>query len=176
MPPVGFQPGVEKSLWWKVALHLDETQIALANASAHNVDDPRLINALYDKLREGQGILLEILTVKGFMPNGTNGRHDVPPPVMSEPAVPEQMITDAEIIDDAPPPAAGGYTEGYAAQGSADPGPIVGYSSQATTEPPAVSAEPVAAEPEASAEAQPLVPPDSQLPQQTAVAAGERAE
>src|SRR5574342_799606 len=108
MPPVGFQPGAEKQWWWKVALHLDEAQIALANAVAHNVDDARLPNTLYDKLREGQGVLLQIVAAKGLMPNGANGASAAPSSVMSEPAVPEHMITDAEIVDGPAAP----YTEG----------------------------------------------------------------
>lgn len=82
--------------WWKAALHLDEAQRALANAMAHNVDDPRPIHALYDRLREGQAILLEIFRAKGLLPgsgmsNGT-GTVEVPMPGMPEPEMPELAV------------------------------------------------------------------------------------
>ena len=83
MTQPGYQAGNEPMLWWKVALHLDEAQLALANAMAHNVDDPRPIHALYDRLREGQAILLDIFRAKGLLPGSTNGA-EVP---MSGPSV-----------------------------------------------------------------------------------------
>src|SRR5680860_463824 len=64
----GYQEGGELMSWWKVAMHLDEAQLAFANAMAHNVDDPRLAHALYDRLREGQAILLEIFRAKRLLP------------------------------------------------------------------------------------------------------------
>lgn len=135
MAPVGFQEGTEKLWWWKVAFHLDEAQIALANATAHNVDDPRMQQTLYDRLREGQGVLLQILAAKGLIPRATNGVHNAPPPVMSEPAVPEQMILDAEIVDEPPTPSEDGHAEGHSAQATAETVPIVGYTVEATVEP-----------------------------------------
>jgi len=65
---------------WKVALHLDEAQLALASALAHNVEDPGLIHGLYDRLREGQAILLEILRVKGLIPGSISGAAEAPLP------------------------------------------------------------------------------------------------
>jgi hypothetical protein len=108
MTQVGYQEGREKMWWWKVALHLDEAQLALANALAHNLDDQTPIFALQEKLRESQVILLDIFRAKGLLPSTTspNGKIEVPVPtvpVMSEPAVPHQMIVDAEILDEAPP-------------------------------------------------------------------------
>jgi len=78
----GYQEGSEPMLWWKVARHLDAAQLALANAMAHNVDDPRPMQALYDRLREGQAILLEIFHAKGLLPGSSNGKAAAPPPGM----------------------------------------------------------------------------------------------
>ena len=80
----GYQQGSEPMWWWKVAQHLDEAQLAFANAMAHNVDDPRLMQALYDRLRDGQAILLEIFRAKGLIPGATNGTAGGPMP--GEPA------------------------------------------------------------------------------------------
>lgn len=110
MSPVGYQEGSEKMWWWKVAMHLDEAQQALANAMAHNLDDPRPVLALQDRLREGQTILLDIFRAKNLLPAVPNGSADgkieeaipvEPVPVMSGPAVPDHMIVDAELIDEA---------------------------------------------------------------------------
>lgn len=120
MAPVGYQEGSEKMWWWKVAMHIDEAQQALSNAMAHNLDDQKPVFALQDRLREGQAILLDIFSAKGLLPvapNGQNGQHGSangkieeaipvePLPVMSEPAVPEHMIVDAELVSDDPAPA-----------------------------------------------------------------------
>jgi hypothetical protein len=67
----GFNPDDERAWWWKVAKHLDAAQLALVNAIAHNVDDPRPLQALQATLRESTTILLHILGAKGLMP-GTN--------------------------------------------------------------------------------------------------------
>lgn len=84
MTQPGYNAGNEPMWWWKVALHLDEAQLALANAMAHNVDDPRPVQALYDRFREGQVILLEILRAKGLLPGSIRGTAEapVPPPPM----------------------------------------------------------------------------------------------
>ena len=79
----GYQQGSEPMWWWKVAQHLDDAQLALANAMSHNVDDPRLMHALYDRLRDGQAILLKIFRAKGLLPEATNGTAVGPMP--SEP-------------------------------------------------------------------------------------------
>ena len=76
----GYQQGSEPMWWWKVAQHLDEAQLAFANAMSHNVDDPRLMHALYDRLRDGQAILLEIFRAKGLLPGATNGTAGGPMP------------------------------------------------------------------------------------------------
>ena len=107
MPQPGYQEGGEPLWWWKAAMHLDEAQLALANAMAHNVDDPRLAHALYDRLREGQAILLEIFRAKGLLPGSTNGRGEVPMPEMSMPpgpvsGVPVPMATGGEAAVAAP--------------------------------------------------------------------------
>ena len=75
-----YQAGSEPLWWWKVALHLDEAQLALANAMAHNLDDQRPVFAIQDRLREGQAILLEIFRMKGLLPGATNGTAGVPMP------------------------------------------------------------------------------------------------
>lgn len=59
--------GSESMWWWKVAKHLDETQLALVNAIARNVDDPTLIHAFGDTVRQAQAVLLEIFRVKGLL-------------------------------------------------------------------------------------------------------------
>ena len=189
MPPVGFQDGTEKSWLWKVAFHLDEAQIALANATAHNVDDPRPLQALYDRLREGQGVLLQVMAAKGLIPQAPNGAHHVPPLVMSEPAVPEQMITDAEILDDprepTEPPAVGHTT----ADESSTAVPAGGEDPATSATSPIVAAEVLSAEPShsdgssAGADAESntagatAVPAEQVPPQDTpAATAGDRAE
>lgn len=82
----GYQPGSEPVYWWKVAMHLDEASIALANAMAHNLDDQSSVFVLQDKLREAQALLLEIFRAKGLLPESTNGASPLAP---DEPAVPE---------------------------------------------------------------------------------------
>lgn len=82
MTQPGYQEGSEPMWWWKVALHLDEAQLALANAMAHNLDDPRPVFALQDQLREGQAILLAIFRAKGLLPGSSNGKMDAPIPVV----------------------------------------------------------------------------------------------
>ena len=54
--------------WWKIAQHLDEAQSALSNAMTLHVEDPSAVQALQDKLREGQGILLGIFQGLGLAP------------------------------------------------------------------------------------------------------------
>ena len=73
MAQPGYEPGSEPAWWWKVAMNLDAAQIALANAMAHNLDDPTKVFALQDRLREGQAILLEIFQAKGLVTTLTNG-------------------------------------------------------------------------------------------------------
>ena len=80
MTQPGYQAGGEPMWWWKVALHLDEAQLALANAMAHNLEDQRPVFALQDRLREGTAILLEIFRVKGLVPAAVNGKAEIPPP------------------------------------------------------------------------------------------------
>ena len=92
MTQPGYQAGSEPMWWWKVALHLDEAQLALTNAMAHNLDDPRPVHALIARLTEGQAILLEIFRAKGLLPGSTNGTHEAPMPPM--PGVPVPMGAD----------------------------------------------------------------------------------
>lgn len=104
MAQPGYQPGSEGVYWWKVAMHLDEANIALANAMAHNLDDPTPVFALQDKLREAQVILLEIFRAKGLLPGSTNGSNGTIDPVAlapNEPAVPEADHV-AEVIAEVP--------------------------------------------------------------------------
>lgn len=103
----GYNPANESVLWWKVAMHLDEAQLALANAMALNVDDPTAVHALQEKIREGQAILLTIFRAKGLLPAAPNGKHAMPEeppspavPVMPEPAVPDQMIEEGDATDE----------------------------------------------------------------------------
>jgi hypothetical protein len=63
----GYQQGNESMWWWKVAKHLDETQLALVNAIARNADDPMLLHALEDTVRQAQATLLEIFHMKGLL-------------------------------------------------------------------------------------------------------------
>jgi hypothetical protein len=61
------QQGSESMWWWMVAKHLDETQHALVNAVARNVDDPTLLHAFGDTIRQAHAILLEIFHAKGLL-------------------------------------------------------------------------------------------------------------
>lgn len=104
MTQPGYQEGSEPMWWWKVARHLDEAQLALTNAMAHNLDDPRPVLALHDRLREGQAILLEIFRMKGLLPGATNGTAAVPVSEMPMP-VPGTGVS-------VPTAVAGGATNG----------------------------------------------------------------
>lgn len=90
----GYQQGSEPMWWWKVALHLDEAQLALANAMSHNLDDPRPIHVLHDRLCEGQATLLEIFRAKGLLPGLTNGMAEAPMSGVPMPAVPGPVGVD----------------------------------------------------------------------------------
>jgi hypothetical protein len=79
MAQPGHQKGSAWVWWWRVAQHLDASQLALVNAMAHNVDDPSAVHVLQDKLRESQALLLEIFRVKGLLPGAPNG-HVQPQP------------------------------------------------------------------------------------------------
>ena len=105
MTQPGYQEGSEPMWWWKVARHLDEAQLALTNAMAHNLDDPRPVLALHDRLREGQAILLEIFRMKGLLPGATNGTAAVPVAEMPMPPVPGTGVP-------VPTAVAGGETNG----------------------------------------------------------------
>src|SRR5438552_1829184 len=67
----GYRPGAESAWWWKVAEHLDAAQLATVNAVAHNVDDPTILLAFQDAVRQAQAILLEIFGAKGLLPQET---------------------------------------------------------------------------------------------------------
>jgi hypothetical protein len=62
------QQGVERAWWWKVAMHLDEAQLATSNVMPHNAEDPTPVYVLQGKLREVQAFLLEIFRWKGLLP------------------------------------------------------------------------------------------------------------
>src|SRR5436190_1585355 len=97
MPQIGYQEGSELMWWWKVAMHLDEAQLALANAMAHNLDDQKPVFALQDRLREGQAMLLEIFRAKGLLPAASNGAAAVPPPPAGI-RVPQTIVTSSEVL------------------------------------------------------------------------------
>ena len=99
MTQPGYQPGSEPMWWWKVALHLDEAQLALANAMAHNLDDQRPVFAIQDRLREGQAILLEIFRMKGLLPGATNGTAAVPMSPMPGAPMPPMPFVPAPMVD-----------------------------------------------------------------------------
>jgi hypothetical protein len=62
------QQGVERGWWWKVAMHLDEAQLAINKVLAYSIDDPTPVHMLHGKLRESQAFLLEIFRWKGMLP------------------------------------------------------------------------------------------------------------
>ena len=68
MTQPGYQEGGEARWLWKTAKHLDEAYKASINAMVHNVDSQTAVFALQDKLKEAQGILLEILRSKALLP------------------------------------------------------------------------------------------------------------
>ena len=108
----GFNPTDERTWWWKVAKHLDEAQLALLNAIAHNVDDPRPLQDLQARLREGQAILLYIFHAKGLLPgsNGVpghnapmvppHGQQPAPPPWAQAPSAPPPPWFPTDFADD----------------------------------------------------------------------------
>lgn len=162
----GYQDGSEPMWWWKVAQHLDEAQLALANAMVHNLDDPRPVFALQDRLREGQAILLEIFRAKGLLPGSTNGRIESPLPEMPMPgaqapswpfppgAPAPGVLTGGDdaavtpVVEQSPPLAAEEPAVPEADQDSAVSGPEQPVSAP----PPVVSAAPAAVAPEATEE------------------------
>jgi hypothetical protein len=73
MTQPGYQQGAERAWWWKVAQHLDATVLAATNAMAHNVDDPTLVVAFQETVRQAQAILFEIFRAKGLLPAAPNG-------------------------------------------------------------------------------------------------------
>lgn len=99
------QPGAERPLWWKVAQYLDAAQIASVNAMAHNVDDPTIIIAFQDTVRQAQAILLEIFNAKGLLPQEpplsapstgdgpSAGEPPSPPPFATAPPSPPPFAT-----------------------------------------------------------------------------------
>ena len=105
MTQQGYQQGGDLVWLWRVAQHLDTTQLALVNAIAHNVDDPTLLMTLQGRLSESQAMLFEIFRTKGLLPasmNGSAGDQLAP----TDPAVPEEMLNEAETPIEVPVPAA----------------------------------------------------------------------
>jgi len=88
MTQQGYRPGEEGAQWWKVAHHLDEAQLASVNAMASNVDDPTIILAFQETIRQAQAILLEIFRVKGLLPAAIE-----PPAVASAPIDPGSGVS-----------------------------------------------------------------------------------
>jgi hypothetical protein len=101
----------ERTLWWKVALHLDEAQLALTNAIALNTDDPTFIHGLQAMLRDGQSILYEIFRTKGLLPAAATPKPatpaasmPVPPPPPPPPMAAAPVAPPAPtVVQDAPP-------------------------------------------------------------------------
>lgn len=95
----------EAMLWWKVALHIDEAQLALANVCAiakqGPVEDPRLVYALQERLREAQAFLLGIFGEKDLLPTVA-----APPPRAPAPSMPPQMPMSRQTAPQAPAPQA----------------------------------------------------------------------
>jgi hypothetical protein len=80
--------------WWRVAHQLDLAQIALVNAMAYNVDDPKIVHALEVKLREAQAVLFEIFKGKGLLP-----------PAVPQTAGSPQQAAQPPVAQPAAPPA-----------------------------------------------------------------------
>jgi hypothetical protein len=91
----GSQPSSERTWWWKIAQHLDAAQLALVNAMSHNTDDPAIIIAFHDSVRQAQAILLEIFKAKGLLPQE--------PPTISAPV----PTGEGPPAGEPPPPFAG---------------------------------------------------------------------
>lgn len=168
MTQPGYQESSEPRWWWKVALHLDEAQLALANAMAHNVDDPRPAHALYHRLREGQAILLEIFRAKGLLPGSTNGKieaqlSEMPmPPKPPGVPVPTAAAGGETNVEQHPPIAAEEPAIPEAGQDAAafEPEqPAAVTSPEFEPEQPATGASPEAASPAAIASEAPMVAP-----------------
>lgn len=65
---VSYQKSSEHAWWWKAALYLEAASMASINAAAHNLDDPDKILSFHEKIREAQGLLLDIFQAKGLAP------------------------------------------------------------------------------------------------------------
>ena len=155
----GYNPAHEPMWWWKVAQHLDEAQLALANAMAHNVDDPRPGQALYGRLRDGQAILLDIFRMKGLLPPGPSaGSAPMPGGPMPGPGMPMPPGPPPGV----PWPGMGGPPADVAGPPLAHDEPAVPAVDHA-----AVAAEP-APEPESSATPSNDVPPTTITPEPSA--------
>ena len=99
MSQAGFREGNDRVAWWKVAMHLDEAQLALANAIAHNVDDPTAAIAVQERLREVQSILLEIFSAKGLLPAAANSAAHVPPPSVPPDPVDGSVGAATQVVE-----------------------------------------------------------------------------
>ena len=93
-------PASERAWWWKVAKHIDDAQLAAANALALNVDDPSRIHMLQETLRQGQAILLQIFQAKGVLPAA-------PAAPAARPANAPQPPVGLPVGGPLPPPPAG---------------------------------------------------------------------
>jgi len=146
MTQPGYQAGSEPMWWWKVAQHLDETQLALANAMSHNVDDPQLVHALQDRLREGQAVLFEIFRAKGLLPGATNGKADVPPgmPMQGMPGMPMPGMSMPEMPAPPVPPPPGGWWSGPSS--AVSEAPVTAPTSEPPQDPPLAADEPAVPE------------------------------
>lgn len=134
------QPGPqsEAAWWWQVAAHLDDAQLAMAHAMGYNVDDPRPMQALYERLRESQAILLDIFRMKGLLPPaqapaqpGAEQHGQVPAPAPPEtqpagtpsaPQPPDASAVDSDgghTVEVTAAPAANGAAEHHASDAPA---------------------------------------------------------
>lgn len=106
----GYQEGSEPRWWWKVAMHLDEAQLSLVNAIAHNVDDSTAALAVHDLLREAQTVLLTIFAAKGLLP----GVVPMSPVEADGSAAVTRQVPDISVMDE-PPVSAALKAEAYEA-------------------------------------------------------------
>lgn len=82
------QGAAERAWWWKVAMHLDEAQLAINKVLAHNVGDPTPVHMLHGKLQEAQAFLLEIFRWNGMLPSAPVAPTVVGLPSEHRPTVP----------------------------------------------------------------------------------------
>ena len=146
------QDGGERTWWWRVAQQLGLAHVALINARAYNVDDPKLVNALEAKIREAQALLFTVFKAKNMLPP-----HPGASPAATPPGAPPMKPSGAAFPS--PPP---GVPIPPMMPGVPAAGPIVSPL-QAAPVVPAPSAVPIAPVPPPApiaVTAEPIVPAD----------------